>query len=514
MPAEHVEVERKFEVPPGFTLPDLTCVPGVAAVAAPEERLLQADYHDSGDLRLARSGVTLRRRTGGPDAGWHVKLPAGVGARRELQFPLGRAGRTVPRGVQAPVRGLLRTAVPVPVARLETRRLASTLCAEDGRVLAEVADDTVTGTVPAAEPGAPASVVTWREIEVELADGDAGVLDAVSAALVDAGARPSRAASKLVRVLSDRIAGLPEPAPAASDGQGPGAEPTAGEVVLAALARQVTALQHADLAVRTGGPDGVHDLRVAARRLRSILAAFRPVLDRRSTDPLRAGLRTLGGRMSQARDGEVALGFLRRLVEEEPPELVLGPVAARLQQAELRDAQSGQKAALRALDDPAYLRLLDDLFELLAAPPLTALAAEPANDVLRQALRRSGKRYRKAVAGSRAGGTGSTLHDVRKAAKRLRYTAEVVEPVLGRRARRVRKRAERVQETLGERQDTLLTRDRCRTLGIAAAAAGENAWSYGRLHALEQGRAERAAEAFWRLEPAVAKAVRRALAGS
>jgi CHAD domain-containing protein len=118
------------------------------------------------------------------------------------------------------------------------------------------------------------------------------------------------------------------------------------------------------------------------------------------------------------------------------------------------------------------------------------------------------------VAAARGGDDGTGLHDVRKAAKRLRYTAEVAGPLLGRRTRRVRKWAKRVQETLGERQDTVLTRERCRTLGLAAAAAGENAWSYGRLHALEQARARQAEEAFWRLEPSVAVALRRAVAGS
>ena len=96
---EHVEIERKFDVEETFTLPDLSRVPGVASVADPVEHTLEAAYHDTADLRLARAKVTLRRRTGGTDAGWHVKLPASAGARRELHSPLGRATRTVPRAV-------------------------------------------------------------------------------------------------------------------------------------------------------------------------------------------------------------------------------------------------------------------------------------------------------------------------------------------------------------------------------------------------------------------------------
>ena len=82
MAVEHVEIERKFDVDQTFALPDLTGVPGVAEVRAPVEHALEAAYYDTADLRLARARVTLRRRTGGVDAGWHVKLPATAGARR------------------------------------------------------------------------------------------------------------------------------------------------------------------------------------------------------------------------------------------------------------------------------------------------------------------------------------------------------------------------------------------------------------------------------------------------
>jgi hypothetical protein len=70
-----------------------------------------------------------------------------------------------------------------------------------------------------------------------------------------------------------------------------------------------------------------------------------------------------------------------------------------------------------------------------------------------------------------------------------------------------------LQEVLGERQDTVVTREVCRRIGLAAAAAGENAWTYGRLHGLEEARAERAEAEFRRLEPALAAAVRALVEG-
>jgi CHAD domain-containing protein len=508
VPAVHVEVERKFDVPTDFVLPDLTGVDGVAGVDAPEERRLEAVYHDTPDLRLARARVTMRRRTGGPDAGWHVKLPETAGARRELHSPLGRAGRTPPKTVQAPVLGIVRSAPIGPVATLQTRRLVTLLRGDDGRVLAEVADDTVTGTALAATPDQPATVQVWRELEVELVDGDDAVLAAVAERLVAAGAAPSPSPSKLARVLTDRLAAV--------DG-GPGLpEPTkktpAGQVVLAALAAQVRALQDADLLIRTDQPDGVHDLRVACRRLRSILAAYRPVLDRERTEPLRAELRWVGTELAAARDGQVALAYLRELAAAQPDELLVGPVLARLQQAEIKDAEAGRRTADRTLSGGRYRQLLDDLHALLDDPPFADRAAEPAGPVVADAVRRAGKRLRKRIDAARDEQASGSLHEVRKAAKRVRYTAEVAAPVLGGRAQDLVDLMKTVQDVLGERQDTVVTRDWCRRLGMAASAAGENGWTFGRLHALEEARAAAAEAEFWQLEPTLRKAVRRATA--
>jgi CHAD domain-containing protein len=509
---EQLEVERKFDVDPTFVLPDLAGVGGAAEVDDPVEHHLEAVYHDTPDLRLARARVTLRRRTGGSDAGWHLKLPAADGARRELHEPLGPATTLPPAAVALPVLGVLRGADAAPVATLQTRRLVTVLRDAGGRPLAEVADDTVTATVPAPGPAAAAEVLTWREVEVELDDGDEALLAAVEERLVAAGARPSPSASKLARALGDRLA-------AAADGwgAGPGTRQqrrlTAGEVVLAAVRAQVGALQDADVMVRTDQPDAVHKLRVACRRLRSIFAAYRHVLDRAVTEPLRTELRWLGAELSDARDDEVALVHLRKLVASEPPELVLGPVAARLQQTALGAAAAGHERALATLADPRYLRLLDALYALLDDPPLAGRAGHRARNELRRAVRRSVRRLRKRMRAARQATDGDrfrALHEVRKAAKRVRYAAEVAIGVEGRRAKDMVDTMEQVQDLLGEAQDTAVTREHCRRLGLAADGAGENAWTYGRLHALEQRRAELAEQEFWRGRRRLRRAVKAA----
>jgi CHAD domain-containing protein len=459
MGTQHVEIERKFDVGAQFAVPDLGSVPGVASESEPEELELSATYHDTPGLRLLRSRVTLRRRTGGNDAGWHVKLPAAAGARTELHQPLGRAVKRPPADVLAPVRGLVGTQDVGPVATVHTHRVLRRLYDADGRQLAEVADDLVTGTALPAAAGESAAITSWREIEVELVDGGPEVLAAVADVLVAAGARPSGSPSKVGQVLRDRLAAIGGPAVgAAPEAAGRGEKraasrrPTAGDVVRAAVAAQAGDLRTADLAIRAGQGEGVHDFRVACRRLRSTLAVFRSVLERESTDPVRAELQWAGRELSAARDGEVALEHLRELVAEQPVELVLGPVAARLQQAQLRDRLAGEQHALEVLAGTRYLRLVDALDLLLLEPPVTPAAAGPARPVLRAAVRRSRKRVlRQARVADRASGAQrhTALHEVRKAAKRARYTAEVVEPVLGRRAKALRREMKRVQTTLG-----------------------------------------------------------------
>jgi CHAD domain-containing protein len=89
------------------------------------------------------------------------------------------------------------------------------------------------------------------------------------------------------------------------------------------------------------------------------------------------------------------------------------------------------------------------------------------------------------------------LHEARKAAKRLRYTAEVAVPVLGGPVAEMVTALKGVQEVLGDRQDTFITRPLCTRLGLRAHAAGENAWTWGRLHGLEEARCTQAEREFW-----------------
>jgi CHAD domain-containing protein len=227
--------------------------------------------------------------------------------------------------------------------------------------------------------------------------------------------------------------------------------------------------------------------------MRALLAAYRGVLDRDAVQPLRDELRWLGEELGAARDAEVVRDRLRALVAAEPPELVLGPVERRIVETYSTRYRTAHDDLLAELDGERYSALLDALDALVARPPLGPAAGQPAESVYGEELRRTYRRARKLVRAARSAEEAhqreELLHEVRKAAKRARYAAEAATGVLGRPARRYGKAMKTVQEVLGEHQDSVVTRHELLELAVAAHLDGENAFTYGRLHGLEQARA-------------------------
>jgi inorganic triphosphatase YgiF len=198
---DQLEIEQKYDAGPDFELPDLGTLPGYS-VTEPETFHMAATYFDTDDLRLAANKVTLRRRTGGEDDAWHLKLPVRPGTRRERHLPLSAGSDTVPEEMQAMVTEYTGGRSLRPIVQLNTVRVIHRLTAPDGQVRAEVADDHVTGRRlhSGAQPTSAGPMI-WHEIEVELMSGEPDVLAAAGDLLKAAGARPSSSPSKLSRVL-------------------------------------------------------------------------------------------------------------------------------------------------------------------------------------------------------------------------------------------------------------------------------------------------------------------------
>ncbi len=483
------ETERKYEAPTGIELSEPGQL-GDLAVASQDEVELDATYFDTPDLRLARAGVTLRRRIGGEDAGWHLKLPRGGDSRDELRLPLGSA-ESPPAQLVALTAVYTRGAAVEPVARLVTRRRRWRLTGEAGAQVAELAEDRVHGV----RLGTDAGETDWRELEVELLDaGSRDTLDTLEAALSALGLRRSALPSKLSRVLGDRMptgAGAPRPGPGSS----------AGAVVLAYLRDQVAVLRSYDPLVRADTPDAVHKMRVTARRIRSVLQGYRRVLDRAATRELVADLRWLGGELAPARDAEVLVARITAAIRSLPEQQVLGPVAAQVTRRFAHEQADGRERALAALDTARYLRMHERLDALLDDPPARRRAGKPAGAELPRAIEKSLRRVAaRATVADTAPDRDVALHAMRKAVKRARYVLEAAEPALGKEARKLRKRVKRVQSLLGDHHDTVVARPVLRELGARAPLDGGNGFTFGVIHGAEHALArelERQLPAAW-----------------
>ena len=500
------ETEIKYEAPPGTSVPRLSRLPSVAGSSGPEEQILEAEYYDTDDMRLIRNGVTLRRRRGGSDPGWHLKLPAGGHTRQEIRVPLGR-GRQVPARLAGLVRGYTRGEALRQVARVSTRRQVLTLVDSAGASLAEVASDDVS----AQTLGGETAISQWAEVEVELTGGGPRLLKAADAQLRRDGLRPSARSAKLERALGWPEGTGPERdgRPAAVNGQRQTPPPaSAGDIVLAYLREHAARLGSMDPLVRADEPDSVHQMRVATRRLRSTLQSFGEIIPRSGTGPILAELKWLAGVLGEARDAEVLAARLARNVRTTPAEQVLGPVGARVQ-AHFAPIQAAARASvLAALDSARYFALRDALDGLLADPPLSAAAERPAGRVLAGAVLRAYRRTRRWIRRAAHTPPGHprelAFHEARKAAKRARYAGEVISPALGKEARRFTKRMKKIQSVLGDHQDAVVARGVDRELGIGAYLAGENAFTYGLLFEREDQRAARlraTAQHTWKRTP-------------
>jgi CHAD domain-containing protein len=469
------EIELKYEAGPDAVLPPLEDLPRVASEAGPDEQKLEAEYYDTEDLRLLRAGVTLRRRRGGNDSGWHLKLPAGPQTRRELRLPLGRSGRTVPAELARLVKVYSRGEKLGPVARIATVRHVRTLIDEAGTSLAEVVADEVS----AQTLGESTTISSWREVEVELTGGDRQLLRAADKRLRRGGLQPAGRTAKLERALADALPALEEETRRPRRG-------SAAAVVLGYLAEQAGQLKVLDPSVRRDEPDAVHQMRVTSRRLRSTLQSFGQVLRGADTKHLATELRWLGHVLGDARDHEVLSAHIEAELQQAPVELVMGPVQARVREHFAPLAAQSRKAVLVALDSPRYFALLDELDQLLATPPLGPDADRPAKQVLAHEVARTYRRARQRMRHAQQALPGEpanvALHAARRAAKRSRYAAEAVTSVYGKQAKRYAQQMKKVQSSLGDHQDAVIARNTLREIGVRAHLEGENAFTFGLLH--------------------------------
>jgi CHAD domain-containing protein len=489
--SRYLEVERKFEVVESTVSPSFEGLSSVLRVERSPAQQLDAVYFDTPGHDLAAHHITLRRRTGGADAGWHLKLPAGPDARTEVRAPLGDESDAdpIPEDLLDVVLAIVRGRPVRPVARITTSRTVDVLYGHGGAPLAEFCDDQVT-----AKAGEEGDEQRWREWELELAAGvGRDLLDRLTNRLLDAGASPAGHGSKLARVLES--AGAPQ------DGEelAPSADP-----VHRAVAEQVEQLLVWDRAVRADVYDSVHQMRVTTRKIRSLLQASEGAFGISDDAWILDELRQLAAILGVARDAEVLAERYERTLDELPAELVRGPVRERLVDGAKKHYTSGLRRSLIAMRSTRYFQLLDALEGLVAAePPPAPPGEEPAQVTIDAAYKRI-RKAAKAAAQAAETDRDEALHRIRKGAKRLRYTAAATGDG------KVSERAKTIQSLLGDHQDSVVSRTHLSRQAETAHAAGEDTFTYGLLYQLEDDLARRSREqlddALKKLDQSVRKA--------
>ncbi|MBD1537646.1 CYTH and CHAD domain-containing protein [Arthrobacter sp. S13_S34] len=501
--SQGLEIEKKYDVDDAAAVPALDRVTGVARTGAPHTAVLEAVYFDTARHILASRRITLRRRTGGTDAGWHLKLPplesGGTATepqqRRELHAPLGQPG-VVPDSLLVHIQAYLRGAAVAPVVRLETRRTTHALYGEDGVHLADLADDRVTAERlhPGQGEGAgPGGQQQWREWELELVHGGPGLFAPAEELLVQAGARPAGHASKLARALGGEAGGQSTQQGGAPDGSTPdlaaGKKAPAAAVVTVYVAAQIQEVLAQDPGVRLEEPESVHNMRSAVRRIRSALAAYRKLYSARPVRHVRDELKWLGQVLGGPRDAEVLLDRLRGHLGELPPSQGVAAASDRVERKVGGAFDDGYRHLQEALRSDRYFRLLDDLEAFRDAPPVRSEAVARGRRESAKAVDKSARRLRrshKAATRARRGTDHeNALHQVRKDAKRLRHVAETAALVRGKRARKVAKAAQRQQKILGNFHDAVIARDLLGAIGSDTEMAAPEAAALTALRTLQ-----------------------------
>jgi CHAD domain-containing protein len=485
------EREAKLAVPVGFELPELGGADDVFLAEPQAPKRMRTTYYDTPDLRLARWGASLRHR---PGEGWTVKLPVGQdGAllvRGEHVFA--GDGRKPPQEAVDLVRAFVRGGQLGAVVRMRTLRRPVELRDQTGTPLAEIVDDEVQVL-----DGRRIST-RFREVEVELAEAAstglaereaAAVLERVLERLRQAGAEAADPTPKYLRALAGREGQLgPELAQPELDGHA-----SVEALLRHDLAAGTIRLFRHEAAVRIGeDPEAVHQARVATRRLRSTLRTFRSLLEPEWTTRLRDELKWLADLLGAVRDADVLLGrFQEHLAALPDGDAKAGQRLLR-RLVERREADRGR--LLGAMGEPRYATLLDDLVAAAAAPALLPGADQPAVEAMPPLVAKPWRRLRKTVRAAGPDPADEDLHQIRIRAKRARYAAEAVEPVIGKPAERFADAAADLQDVLGDQHDAVVgeawlreaarsaRRDEALVAGLlvaaerASAAASRGAW--------------------------------------
>lgn len=437
-------------------------------------RQLRAVYFDTPDLLLARSGVELRVRRQGRQHIQAVKArgdyAAGLARRVELEVPvppvLPHALPVPERIADAALRKLVEQAVAeglAPIFETDIRRWERSVAYGGGRITVSLDR----GAVRVGEKQSPLC-----ELEIELDDGPVGlVFDLAQELLTHVPLRVALGGKSKqgYDLLLDR-----QPRPEKAEKPALGRQMMLEEVLALSVRSCVKQiLANEPIICQGDDPEGVHQMRVGLRRLRSLFTVFAPVLPAAQTDYFKAELKWLASELGAARDYDVFRDEILRPVHACFPE---APGMAGLLKEAGRSGALAYERARAAIADRRYTRLLLDLSRWIAEAgwreqnlteagvQLFAPARDYADALLEhryRKLRKNGKRL--------LNGPPADRHLLRIHVKKMRYTSEFFSELYPqKKAKPFLKGLAALQEVLGHMNDAAVAENLLLPQGGAA----------------------------------------------
>lgn len=476
------ELEVKFQLPPGVE----TAIPLHPALAAAQVvapvREEATTYFDTPDRAFLRAGASLRVRRSGRRRVQTLKLRNGVGpfSRGEWEWSVPTDRPELGHLASTPLAGLAGEGVSA-VFTAQVRR-SEWLLREDDAVIA------VTLDLGAIRAGRTEEAI--RELELELKEGEALPLLRLAQALQHSTPMVLGAESKADRGWR-LLTGEPRAVEKAGEPE-LRADASVAESFRRIAGAALAALVASQPAAAAGVVEGVHAMRVATRRLRALLALFRPYLAEEAERRFTAELRAMGRVLGEARDWDVfctqtlvqAQGdgvdeaLIRRLgaAAQERRQAAHGRLCAWLREPGLTGLVLGLAAWA---EDPAALSGEAD-----GGAPAEALS-EPLADLAPELERRLARQVRRRGRGIRHRSE-EELHELRKALKKLRYAVEFLAPLhKPRRLKAYLHGCRALQEHLGGLNDAVVTVSLAEQLGGGAdglepAIEALRAWAEGK----------------------------------
>ena len=266
---------------------------------------------------------------------------------------------------------------------------------------------------------------------------------------------------------------------------------TLNDLISAYIAEQCSVIIDAEDPLRNG-ENVVHTTRVAVRRLRSTIRVFADLLDVPLAAALEDELVWWAGLLGEVRDLDILTARLLDLIDQLPPELVMGPVASTIQ-AELGALRKeAADVVVAELDGERYRQLVETVRHWQHDVPFVdeaPVAATKINRYLKRADKLVARRLARAVSAAKDGDPGAEelFHRARKSGKRHRYAVEAAAPFLGDTADKIISSRKDLQDLLGDHQDSRVSATFLRDLGARLGVrGGHNGFTYGVLYSQEQ----------------------------